>query len=107
MAALQQGLEFFLQREEVADPCADVSESGVQERGDVLAGGGPLVTQVQDAADLGQREPGGLRHGDEAQPCGCGLVIDAVAVGGAFRFGKDCAMKASCVGKQRLPFWVR
>ena len=44
LAALEQGLELCLQREEVADPCPNVSELGVQERGDVLAGGGPLVT---------------------------------------------------------------
>ena len=89
VAVFGQCFELDLQGGEVPHSCADVRELGFQERGDVPAGHAPLVAKVDDAADLGEGEPGGLRHGDEAQAGQQCLVVDAVAVGAAFGVGRS------------------
>ena len=77
-----------------------IGELGVDERDDVRAGHGPVVTEVDDAADLGQGESGGLGYGDEAQPGEHGLVVDAVAVSAPFGIGQE---PLALIEPDRLP----
>lgn len=80
-AVFQECFELGLEHGKVSDSCTDVGELGVDERDHVLARSIPLVAKVDDAANLGQCEPGGLGHVDETQPGEQSFVVDAVPVG--------------------------
>ena len=53
---------------ELGDPLPDVIQVPVDQLGDVPARGLASVVEGQDAADLGEGEPGGLGVADEREP---------------------------------------
>src|SRR5215831_9815493 len=74
---------------ELGDPLVDLRQVLADQAGDVPAGSMPAVPDAENAADLGQAEPGRLRLPDERQPAGRSGRVVAVPAGGARRRGHE------------------
>lgn len=82
--ALTAGDEMFelgCQCVELASATPNVFEFGVQQLCHVPARHDAVVAEIDDAADLPEREPGCLRNLDEAQTVQGRVVVDAIPVG--------------------------
>src|SRR5690606_21952387 len=98
--ALAESEQFTACALELAQALGDLVEAVVDEVGDVLAGGQAAVTDVEDFADLGEGESGGLGLADEGHAGdGAGGVV-AVASSGACGFGWHPIglVEAQCLG---------
>lgn len=78
-AGLTQGLDVLVQGRHVT----------FQQVDDVMAGGLPLASQVEDRCDLGQSEPGGLGIADEVEPVDHILCVIPVVVVIPGRLGEE------------------
>lgn len=91
VAAFDELVEFVFERGELSAALLDIAEFGLEEIVDVGAWGGAVVSDVDDAADLGEGEPCGLGVSDEPQPSECRFVVEPVAVGGSTGLGEQPA----------------
>jgi hypothetical protein len=79
-----EAFEFGLGAAKFGDALADLLQPGVDQVGHMRAGRLARVADGQDAADLGQGEPGSLGGADELQALDSGGRVVAVAAAGAW-----------------------
>src|SRR5262249_47286122 len=91
VAAAEQLVEFVLEGGELALAVSHLGELGGEERFDVAARCGADAAHLEDSADLAEREIGGLGAADETEPGEGGVVVVAIAAGGAGRFAEQPA----------------
>lgn len=89
VAALDEHVEFCLEQGEVPDARAHIFKLAADQGCHVSAGDVAVVAEIDDGADLGERESCCLGGLDEAQPGERGFVVDPVAVGTAFGCGEQ------------------
>lgn len=85
-AAIEKLDEFGFEVGEMSPSVANVGQLALEERVDVAARCGAVLTDSDHACDLGERESCGLGAADESQPGERLVVVDAVPVVGALGF---------------------
>ena len=88
-AAVDERNQFVFEGAQLFDGAADMVEFGVEEFGDVGAGGRAFVAEFGDPADFVEGEPGCLGVTNEREAVECVVVVVAVSARRSFRFAKE------------------
>lgn len=99
LTATEKLPEFGFEGGQLALSRLDVTQFRCQQRLHVGTGNSALTSQIQDAGDLDQREPGSLPAADEPETSQDRGVVLPVSVGAAQRWGKQtpALVEADCL----------